>query len=184
VALLRRTAPLLAVLALAVAVPTPGQDDQPSAAQVKAVFLFNFTQFVEWPREAFPGPDSPMIIGVLGRDPFGPFLDATVSGEVVRGHPLQVRRYQTLEQVEAPHILYVSNSETGRLSEILPILRSRPVLTVGEGPAFVRNGGMIAFAMVRSRIRMYVNTRAAQAARLAISSKLLQVADLSLPGGR
>ena len=159
------------------------QDRAPSAEQVKAVFLFNFAQFVEWPREALPELDRPLIIGLLGRDPFGPFLDATVQGEMVRGHRLQVQRYQTLADVGTPHVLYVSHSESGRLSEILVALSNRPVLTVGEGPGFVRGGGMIAFALLRNRVRIYVNTDAARAARITISSKLLQVADLSYSRG-
>ena len=49
--------------------------------QVKAVFLFNFAQFVDWPSKAFPEPQTPLVIGVVGEDPFGPYLDETVRGE-------------------------------------------------------------------------------------------------------
>src|SRR5688572_25985571 len=58
--------------------------------EVKAVFLFNFVQFVEWPQEAFPENQTPLVIGILGKDPFGKFLDETVKGEVINGHPLSV----------------------------------------------------------------------------------------------
>src|SRR5687767_4978311 len=56
--------------------------------QVKAVFLYNIVQFVEWPNDSVPNETSPIIIGVLGIDPFGSYLDDTVLGEEVNGHPL------------------------------------------------------------------------------------------------
>src|SRR5436190_16345284 len=82
--------------------------------QLKAVFLFNFTQFVEWPREAFADPDEPLIIGVLGTDPFGVYLDQTVQGEKINGRSLEVRRYRSVAEIEACHVLYISTSEAPR----------------------------------------------------------------------
>ena len=159
-----------------------GQYDQPSADQVKAVFLFNFAQFVEWPAVAFTAPDAPLVIGVLGKDPFGAFLDETIRGEIVRGHPLEVRRFASIADIETCHILYVSRSEAVRLTNILHDLKGRPILTVGEGTVFVQSGGIIAFSSLRNRIRMRINNAAARAAQLAISSKLLRVAESTGPG--
>ena len=87
--------------------------------QLKAVFLFNFAQFVEWPASAFPEPDTPLAICVLGEDPFGPYLDETVRGETVGNHPLAVRRYRAVDEVTGCHILFVSRQEQGHLREIL-----------------------------------------------------------------
>ena len=64
------------------------QTPRASEYQIKAVFLFNFAQFVDWPPGAFPDSTAPLVIGVLGDDPFGPYLDETVRGETVRGRPL------------------------------------------------------------------------------------------------
>src|SRR5712691_6806881 len=57
------------------------QAARPSEYQVKAVFLFNFAQFVDWPPEAVADSQAPLTIGVLGENPFGDVLDATVRGE-------------------------------------------------------------------------------------------------------
>src|SRR5436190_4645336 len=85
--------------------------------QLKAVFLFNFTQFVEWPREAFADPNAPIIIGVLGTDPFGGYLDETVQGEKINGRPLEIRRYRNVAEIGVCHVLFISQSETPRLKE-------------------------------------------------------------------
>lgn len=156
----------------------PAQSSAPSEYQLKAVFLFNFTQFVKWPPATFAAPDAPLVIGVLGPDPFGLFLDETVRGERIDGHPLEVRRYRGVAEIGACHVLFVAKAEAPRLREICARLRGRSVLTVGDMETFNAEGGMIGFFAERNRIRLRVNLEAARDAGLVISSKLLRAADI------
>lgn len=146
--------------------------------QVKAIFLFNFAQFVEWPAGTFSDAQKPLVIGVLGDDPFGTYLDDTVRGEKVNGRPLVVERYRRLEEVKTCHILFISRSETARLKQHLEGLKSRNILTVSEIDEFCRLGGMIQFVTEKSKIRLKINVEAAKAANLTISSKLLRPAEI------
>lgn len=148
---------------------------QPSREyDLKAVFLFNFVTFVEWPKEV-PPAGTPFVIGILGEDPFGPALDEVLAGEKFRGMPLLARRCRNLVEARQCQILFISSSEAAHLTAILKELRGRPVLTVGEMPQFVETGGMVAFS-TGARVQLLVNPAAAQQAGLAISSKLLRVA--------
>jgi hypothetical protein len=149
--------------------------------QVKAVFLFNFTQFVEWPADAFAHANTPLVIGVLGEDPFGAYLDETVRGETVNGRPLIVARYRRVQEIGDCQILFISRSETEQLEQILASLVGKPVLTVGDVEGFARRGGMIDLATVSGRIELRINLEAARAARLTMSSKLLRPAKV-VPG--
>jgi hypothetical protein len=146
--------------------------------QVKAVFLFNFVQFVTWPAAAFPDPQWPITIGILGNDPFGPFLEAAVQGEVIDGRSLTVKRFQQIEEVSGSHMLFVSKSESGRLGQILAAVQGKSILTVGETAAFARQGGIINFITVDSKVRYEINVEAAKRANLDISSKLLRLAKI------
>ena len=149
--------------------------------QVKAVFLFHFAQFVEWPPEAFAEKNSPLVIGVLGSDPFSNILDETVRDEEVRGHRLVVERYRTVEQIKNCHILYIGQSEARRLEQDLAQLKKKPVLTVSDIEAAPERGVMIRFEAKRTRIGFAINREAAKSANLTISSKLLQAADIVGP---
>src|ERR1700741_2837366 len=80
--------------------------------QVKAVFLFNFAQFVDWPPAAFSGADAPLVIGILCDDPFGPYLDETVRDEKVADRPLEIQRYRRVDEIRTCHVLFISRSET------------------------------------------------------------------------
>ena len=160
------------------------QNPRASEYQLKAVFLFNFVQFVEWPVTTAPDAGVPLLIGILGTDPFGPFLDETVRGERLGARPILVRRYRQLTDLEDCNILFISRSENDRVREILSTLKNRPVLTVSDGDGFANQGGMIQFVTDKSRIRLRINLEAAQAANVTISSKLLRVAEIVRPPRR
>jgi len=181
-ALLRRALPLVTLL-VAVRGLT-AQAVRASEYQVKAVFLFNFAQFVDWPSDAFPDSATPLVIGVLGLDPFGGALDQTVRDERLGGRRFEVRRYQNVDEIKTCHILFISRSDGDRPEAILAGLKHRPILTVSDADRFAARGGMIRFVSDRNRIRLQLNLAAAEAAHLTISSKLLRVAEIVTPTGR
>jgi hypothetical protein len=146
--------------------------------QIKAVFLFNFAQFVEWPSDAFPETNSPLIIGVLGKDPFGDYLDETVRGEAVNGHPIVVQRYNQVQDVKTCHILFINPEDASQFKSILENLKAQNTLTVGDVNTFVRQGGMIRFYTENGKIRIRINLDSVKEADLTISSKLLRLADV------
>jgi hypothetical protein len=168
------------IAAGAAAVPATMLAQTPASPeyQLKAVFLFNFAQFVEWPATAFADSTAPLVIGILGTDPFGAYLDETVRGEKVNDHPLEVRRYRSVDQIAACHILFVSRDDQARLAGILDSLRGRSVLTVSDAERFASRGGMIRFVTDHNRIRLRINLDAARAAHLTLSSKLLRPAQI------
>jgi uncharacterized protein DUF4154 len=177
---LRRTLWCCGLGVLAASLDPVARGATPAAAeyQVKAVFLFNFTHFVTWPPEAFADATAPIVIGILGDDPFGSFLDRTVRDEKVNARKLVVRRYRLVEQVDDCHVLYVGPSESGRLAAILEQLHDRSILTVSDNENFARHGGMIALVAEKGHVRLSINTEAARAAHLQLSSNLLRSAEL------
>jgi len=164
------------VALLAAALNSRAQATQPSEYQLKAAFMYHFAQLVTWPPEAFAESSSPMVIAVLGENPFGKQLEESVRGKNVNGHPLVVKEVQTAGEANACHILFISPSEKKRLSEILAVVRGKSVLTVGETDDFTETGGMINFTLDGTKIRFQINNTAAKSAGLKISSKLLSLA--------
>ena len=154
----------------------------PTAQQVEAVFLFYFSQFVDWPSGAFAAPNAPVVIGVLGEDPFDGTLDQAVAGEHVNGRSIVVRRVNSIAGATGCHILYISSSEASQLPQILSALKGRNVLTVSDLDNFGQSGGMIRFVLIDQHVRLRINAQAAQAAGLKLSSKLLRAAAPAAPG--
>jgi hypothetical protein len=141
--------------------------------QVKAAFLYNFVKFVEWPVNS--PQTGPLVICVLGKDPFDGELERATEGKTVNGRPLIVRRLNDPAAVRSCQVLFVSSSELGRMPEVMRKLAGLSVLTVSDIDGFSDLGGIITFLMDGQRVRFRINQGAAERASLRISSKLLQL---------
>jgi hypothetical protein len=146
--------------------------------QVKAAFLYNFAKFVEWPPQAFKSPTDPIVIGVLGKNPFGDALAEAVSGKALGGRAFQVREIATAQQAAACQIVFVSSSERKRLGPLFTLLGNAAVLTVGETDNFAEEGGIINFKIDGGSVRFQINMEAARKQQLHISAKLLSLAEI------
>ena len=149
-----------------------------SEYQLKAVFLFNFAHFVEWPATAFPRENAPFVIGVLGKDPFGRDLDDVVRGEAVDRHPFAVERYASVADIRDCQILFIPASELAHLDGILASLKGHSVLTVTDADGPAPRGVIIGLFRHDNRIRLRIDLEAAKAGNLTISSKLLRPAEI------
>jgi len=152
---------------------------------LKAAFLCKFALFVEWPTNAFPDAKTPITIGVLGSDPFGKKLEEAVRNGIVQKRRLEIETYSSVEAItkladetnKTCHILFVSQSESGKLGRIFAGLKGRHILTVGESDRFCQSGGIIQFVIVENRIRFIINQDAAKAAKIKLSATLLDLAE-------
>jgi hypothetical protein len=176
--ILNRLRILLAALLLALLVPIQAAPPSPNEYAVKAVFVYNFSRFIDWPRQAFESAGEPFIIGIVGEDPFGPLLAEAIQGEFYRGRPIQIRHFRGPGDIGRCHLLFISQANAANLDAILASVAGRNVLTVGETEAFLDRGGMIALIAEQNRVRLRINPASLRTVNLSVSSKLLQVADI------
>jgi hypothetical protein len=151
---------------------TPGATEQ----QLKAVFIFNFSHFVAWPAESFAAPGEPFVIGVLGSEELAAQVEQAVRGEQVDSHPLVVRRYQSVDDIQDSRILYIERSRGPDLPRALMRVESRATLTVSDVDGAIGKGAMVQLATENNRIRLAINADAARSAGLTVSSNLLRLA--------
>jgi YfiR/HmsC-like len=182
--LIRRGSPLLPLLivALLAVCQVRGSAQATLENDIKATFLYNFTKFVEWPSPP-PGPSGPFRLCVVADPEFTRAVDRTVAGESVDGRPLERVEPQSVDDVRSCAILYVGAAHLTRAARLLAAARQLPVLTVGEGPQFLQQGGAIGFVLENNRVRFDISASAVQQSGLKASSKLLRVAR-SVEGAR
>ena len=155
--------------------------DEDKALKVKAAYLLNFTKFVTWPADVFQDEHSPIVIGIVGADPFGPLLDQTIKDKTVAGRGLKVQRFQwrvgdDLSAVKKCQLLYLSTSLGDDADGLIAALARLPILLIGEGTEFAKSGGALGFVMEEGRIVFWANRKAAENANLQLSSQLLKLA--------
>lgn len=152
--------------------------DGPSAirteAEMRAYHLYALAMVTDWPEEAFPDPQAPFLIGILGRDPMGPAFTA-LQTRTAKGRRIKVIHSMNLDDLTHCHLLYIPPSEDQDLIPILRATRGRPVLTTSEHESHTQLGGMVRLMLTEGSLRMEVNVRAAREARLAFRSQFLKM---------
>jgi len=173
-----RAAAICLLLAAVLSPLPPARADGPSREyQLKAAFLYNFAQFVDWPEEAFANNQSPLVVAVVGQDPFNGALDQILRGKTAGGRGIVVKYFANAGAIEFCHVLFVSSSEQGQMSTVLQRAGKYHALTVGDFDGFTASSGMIRFFAEDNRLRFEINTEAVAAdGKLKIRSQLMKLA--------
>jgi hypothetical protein len=181
----RRVRAAIAILPILLAALALNAQNTAGSAEylIKAGFIYNFANLVQWPSSSFAQADSPIVIVILGEDHFGTTLDRALDGKKVNARSFVIKRAKSISELQRTlgpqkdcQILYVSSSEMPHLSDAIQMLKGVPVLTIGETPGFARNGGIINLILEDNKVRFEVNVAAAKDADLNISSRLLALA--------
>jgi hypothetical protein len=161
--------------------------------QIKAAFLYNFLNFVDWPKEKLSDSNEPIIIGIIGKDPFGDAFEP-VKNKKVKGKNIVIKRFKELEELEKSgekdesqlylqiealrkcHVLFICRSEEEKLRETISLFKDHSVLTTGDMEGFLESDGIINFLMEEKKVRFEINVTAAKRAKLKIRSQLLRLA--------
>lgn len=188
---------IIAALAVFLTAPVVKAQEKGSSQQnleytIKAAFLFNFVKFVDWPaiKEA---NNVPIIIGIIGKDPFGTAFDS-VKDKQVKGRKTVIKSFKSYKDLEAAgtsnnvesadtieslkkcHLLFICSSEKEKITEITALAQKNSILTVGETPDLLQSGGIIKFLMEDNKVRFEINLTASKQASLTIRSQLLRLA--------
>lgn len=146
--------------------------------KIKAVFLYNFTNFVEWPANrlspAEATPEHPAIICIYGKNPFGASLDYIHERQ---GAALEVRYLNSAAEAKACHLLFIASSAQSQLPSLLAGLKGSGVLTVGDIADFAHHGGMVGMNTHNNKVKLEINatTFAQEGFR---SAQLLELAEI------
>lgn len=153
-----------------------------SATEVKAAFLPKLAAFATWPTNAFSDSNAPIIIGVLGKNPFDRGFASSLSTAKVRGRPLELREFTSVSDATNCHVLFVSAAESGRDREIVRMMQEKPILVVADFPRFAEHGGIMNFVLIEEKVRFEINHAAAERSGLSLDARLLGVSRLVKDG--
>ena len=169
---------LVGIILLALLFPVgSATSDEFREEQVKVAFLYNFAKFVDWPAESFKNDSAPIIIVLLGVDPFGSLLDS-LKEKNVKGRRFQIRRVSKPENLDEGHILFISVSEKANLRSLLAMAKNHNLLTISDMDHFAGQGGMIGLINVEGKINFEINLDIVQKSRIKFSAQLLKLAKI------
>jgi hypothetical protein len=166
---------VLTTLCLAALLSIPASGQQVTEQDLKAVFLYKFTNFVEWPASAEHSAEPFRVCTVAARE-ITAIVERTMKEESVNGRRVQTSSPESTEQARKCEVLFIGRTEMARAQPLLAAVRDLPVLTVGDADRFLAQGGVINFVREENRVRFEINLDNARRAGLTISSRLLRVA--------
>jgi hypothetical protein len=179
---MRLLRPIIAIgicLSMALGASAQALDSSDSSEYlIKAGFIYNFAKLVGWPGNAFAQADSPIVIGILGTDPFGGIIDRILADKKVDARRFVIKRLKWGMEFKDCDILFVGASEAVHLEEVIRAVKGLPILTIGETPGFARRGCIINLIVEDNKVRFEVNLDAAKQADLNVSSRLLALAKI------
>jgi hypothetical protein len=173
-----RVSAVFAALILAGISPARGQALSADEFKLKAAFLYNFTQYVEWPSTAFASTTAPFVVCVAGSNPFGEHLKA-LETRSYKTHPITLAYPKNVAEARNCQILYADelrHSSLGR--DAWKQLADAPLLTVSSAADANEVGIGIAFVVQSGKLRWALNLASTRQAQLKVSSKLIEIAAL------
>ena len=166
---------LALALVFALTPPARAQSSVEREYEIKAAYLFNFINYIDWPADTLPPAGGTITIGIIGESPFGTALDP-LNGKQIKGRSLAVKPIASAKDAGQCQIIFICPSEKARLAELLGELKDSRILTVSEISGFAQQGGIINFVSERNKVRFEINLEAARRIQLTISSELLKLA--------
>jgi hypothetical protein len=153
------------------------EQQKPGEYQIKATYLYNFINFIDWPPESHFSSNPSINLCIFGDDPFGNDID-DIRNEIVKGKKLKIKSYGSLDKLKSCDILFIPASEKKHFEQILNSIRNSNVLTVSDTEELIRQGAVISFFVEHNKVRFAVNIKAARRSGLKISAKLLKLAKI------
>jgi hypothetical protein len=154
----------------------PAQTEiSPNEYDVKAVFLYHFTRYLQWPEAVEPAV---FTIVVFGESGIVIPLQEIAKKKTVGPMPIVVRQCLEIGQIGRPRILFIAKSAVGSLPRLLEKIRGTDILTIGEAEGLGTQGVAVNFVERDGSIKFEMSKRMLKEARLQASSQLLKLAIL------
>jgi hypothetical protein len=178
----RRLASIVWLAIVFVWMPSVAAQNSQPEYQLKAAFVSKFPEFTEWPESALSSRQT-IELCVPRPNPFGKALADLVAGETVRGRALVTREIGSVQAVDTCQLLFVPIRSAIDRKQLLARAEKLPLLTIGDYPSFLDEGGIVNLRVVDGRVRFDIDVAAANRAGVRFSSQLLRLA-LNVRGGR
>ena len=157
----------------------PHQQQQQPEYLIKARYLLALADYVTWPAGVDLGENGrALVLGILGTSPFDLQRNEIFQSRQVKGRHLTIRYLKSYRDAEACDILFIGESESGHLQDLLKMLKSRPILTIADTPDFARRGVMINLFEEQARVLFEINLASVRASGLEVGSRVLKLAKM------
>lgn len=174
-AFLRKSILFILLLSLWI-VHTSNVDSKDANAKIKAVFVYNFTKYIEWP-ESYKQGD--FKIGIVGNDQ-ALLTELKKMAQIQKAglQSISVQNTSSVNEINQCHIVYIVSDKSDELSKAVEKVKNTSTLIVTEKPGLIDKGAGINFVTTDNKQKFELNKNNITKYNLEVSSKLLPFASL------
>jgi len=141
-------------------------------ASLKAVFIYNFTKYIEW--DNLNAEDN-FIIGIMGSSALDATIEAIAKKNFVKNKRIILRHFNSPEEISTCHILFIPRDYPGPVRSVTE-RAGKKVLVIADKVNAARQGAAINFVLVNDKLKFEINAETLYTAGLKASSQLLKLA--------
>jgi hypothetical protein len=155
--------------------PAHGVDSDDRLNRFKAVFLYHFIDYVQWPPDRAAGA---FKLGILGTSPVEFALREISQKKNAGGRPLQIEVFSSAKEVIPCHLLFVTPKFSSQMGDLGRRLGKQGMLVVADAPGMAAQGASINFVLKKGKLKFEVNRESLEWAGIKASAQLLKLAIL------
>ncbi len=147
-----------------------------TTAKIRAMFLYNFTKNIEWPKSYKQGN---FIIGILGTSTLKDELQTIVASKKVGNvQDFEILQFSSTSDIKKCHILYVTSENSAMMKPAQAKIKGKSTLLITEKAGMAKQGAAINFIVVDNKQKFELNKANAEKYDLKVSNNLTSLAIL------
>jgi hypothetical protein len=143
-------------------------------AKIKAIYIYNFTKYVEWPVNYKEGN---FVVGVLGNNtPLINELSKMAVSKTVGTQKFEIKNITTNTQdVAKCHLVYILSDNSSQLNEVISQLKGKSALIVTDKSGLATKGAGINFFVDGSKQKIELNRLNIEKYKLKVAATLVEM---------
>ncbi len=143
-------------------------------ARIKAVYLYNFTRYFEWPANMREGN---FVICVMGTNPgLSSELTKMAQQKMVGKQKIEIKNITSLSDAGKCNILYLLGDNSSQVKDAMSMFKGKGTLVVTDKNGMAKAGAVINFVVHENKQAFELNTASAQKSGLKVSTNLKDLA--------
>jgi len=165
---------LLPLVLLTQSAATRLDQSEEAGARIKAIYIYNFTKYIEWPAEYKEGN---FVIGVYGTSiPLLNELNKMAASKTVGSQKMEIRNMTSAAEAAQCHIVYILADNSSQLADVVSKIKGKSTLIVADKAGMAKLGAGINFSVVENKQKIELNRANIEKYKLKVASTLVEMA--------
>jgi hypothetical protein len=145
-----------------------------AGAKIKAIYIYNFTKYIEWPTEY---KDGNFVIGVYGTNmPLLNELNKMATSKMVGAQKMEIKNVSNSAEASQCHIIYILSDNSSQLADVVGKVKGKSTLIVTDKAGMTKQGAGINFSVVENKQKIELNRGNIEKYKLKVASTLVDMA--------